>query len=62
MTPAYGRHVVGTGWSEAGVRAWVREGEAGPRGLDGPKGRLVGPAAPAPFSFFLNYFSKKKLE
>ena len=49
------RRVHNAGWSEAGVRTWERGGEAGPRGLDGPKGRRVGPVAPAPF--FLNFFS-----
>ena len=59
-TPAYGRHVTGAGWSEAGARAWEREWrESGPRCLAGPKGRRVGPAARVPFSFFLNFFSLK---
>jgi len=44
-------------WSAPGGarRASARgrgEGETGPRGLAGPKGRRVGPAAPARFSFF----------
>jgi len=56
-TPVYGRHVTGAGWSEADIRAWERGGEAGPRGLDGRKGRRIGPSAPAPFPLFLNFFS-----
>jgi len=57
-TPTYGRHVAGVGWTKAGVRAREREGgETGPRCLAGPKGRQVGPAAPAPF--FLKLFSQK---
>jgi len=43
-TSAYGGHVVGAGWSEAGIHAWER-GE----------GRRVGPAAPVPFSFFFEF-------
>jgi len=59
-TPAYGRHVAGAGWSEAGA---ARAGERGGGGRLGcwldRKGGGVGPAAPVPFSiFFLNFFSQ----
>ena len=49
VRPPRGRHRV----DEGGRRAREREGgETGPCCLAGPKGRRVGPAAPAPFSFF----------
>ena len=52
-TPTYGRHVAGVGWTKEGVCAREREGgETGPHCLARPKGRRVGPAAPAPFLFF----------
>jgi len=56
-TPTYGRHVAGVGWTKAGVHVREREGgETEPRCLARPKGRRVGPAAPAPFYFFLKLF------
>ena len=48
---------------EGGRRAWEREGgETGPRCMAGPKGRRVGPAAPAPFLFFFEIIFSKKLK
>jgi len=52
----------GVAWHrvERGVRrAREREGRgSGPRCLARPKGRRVGPVAPVPFLFFLNFFSQ----
>jgi len=56
-TPAYGRHVAGAGWSEAGAaRAGERGGGGRPGRCLGRKGGGVGPAAPAPFSIFFFEF------
>ena len=58
-TPAYGRHVAGAGRSEAGAaRGGERGGGGRPGRYLGRKGGGVGPAAPAPFSIFLNFFSQ----
>jgi len=58
-TPAYGRHVAVAGWDEAGAtRAGEREGGGRPGRCLGRKGGGVGPAAPAPFSIFFNFFSQ----
>jgi len=55
VRPPRGRRRV----DEGGRRAREREGEeTGPRSLAGPKGRRVGPAAPAPFLFFEIIFPK----
>jgi len=55
VRPPRGRRRVERG----GRRAREREGRvSGPRCLAGPKGRRVGPAAPVPFSFFLNFFDQ----
>ena len=55
VRPPRGRRRVERG----GRRAREREGRgSGPRCLAGPKGRRVGPAAPVPFPFFLNFFSQ----
>ena len=56
VRPPRGRRRVERG----GRRAPEREGgETGPRCLARPKGRRVGPAAPAPFLFYLKLFSQK---
>jgi len=52
-SPAYGRHVAGAGWDEAGVHTRERGGggrQAGPR--SGPKGRRGWPRSGCPFSIF----------
>jgi len=55
-TPAYGRHVAGAGWSEAGVRA--RERGEGRPGRAAWLGRKGGGSAQQRLSlFFLNFFS-----
>ena len=55
-TSAYGYHVAGAGWREAGTSARAGEGRGGRASwLDGPKGRRVGPAAPGPFSIFFEF-------
>ena len=55
VRPPHGRRRVERG----GRRAREREGRgSGLRCLAGPKGRRVGPAAPVPFLFFLNFFSQ----
>jgi len=57
-TPAYGRHVAGTGWSEAGARARERgEGEPGRAVWLGRKGG--GSAQQRLPPFFLKLFSQK---
>ena len=58
-TPAYGRHVAVAGWGEAGAALGRERGGGGRPGCWlGRKGGGVGPAAPVPFSFFLNFFLK----
>jgi len=58
-TPAYGRHVAGAEWSEAGA-ARGREGRGRQAGLlSGPKERRGWPSSACPlFHFFLNFFSQ----
>jgi len=59
-TPAYGRHVAGAAWSEAGA-AWSRErgGEAGRAIWPGRKGGGSAQQRLSPFLFFEFLFSKK---
>jgi len=59
-TPAYGRHVAGAGWSEAGAaRGRERGGEAGRAAWLGRKGGGSAQQRLSPFSFFLNFFFSK---
>jgi len=60
-TPAYGRHVAGAGWSEAGARA--RERVEGKLGHTASLGRKGGGSAQQrlPLFFFLSFFSPKSL-
>ena len=59
-TPAYGRHVAGAGWSEAGAaRAGERGGGAGRAAQLGQKGGGSAQQRLPPFSFFLKLFSQK---
>jgi len=61
-TPAYGRHVAGVGWSEAGARARERGGGNWAARLGWAEREAVGPAAPAPFSLFFEFVFSKKLK
>jgi len=59
-TPAYGRHVAGVGWSEAGVRTRERgEGRPGRAAWLGRKGGGSAQQRLPPFLFFEFLFSKK---
>jgi len=61
-TPAYGRHVAGVGWSEAGAaRGRERGGETGRAVWLGRKGYGSAQQRLSPFPFFLNFFSPKSL-
>ena len=48
----YGCHLVAVGGGEAGTSLRGEEGESWAAHASGPKGRRVGPAAPALFPFF----------
>ena len=62
-TPAYGRHVAGAEWSEAGVRTRERgEGRPGRAAWLGRKGGGSAQQRLPPFLFFLNFFSPKSLK
>ena len=59
-TPAYGRHVAGAGWSEAGARTRDRgEGKTGRAAWLGRKGGGSAQQRLPPFLFFEFLFSKK---
>ena len=60
-TPAYGRHMAGVRWSKTGTRVRERGGGNWAARLGSAEREAVGPAAPAPFSFFFffNFFSPK---
>jgi len=56
-TPAYGRHVAGAGWSEAGASARGRgEGRLG-RTAGWAEREAGRPSSASPLFFFLNFFS-----
>ena len=62
-TPAYGRHVAGTGWSEVSAARWrERVGEAGRAVWLRRKGGGSAQQRLSPFLFFFEFLFSKKFE
>ena len=58
-TPAYGRHVAGAGWSEAGAARTGESGGGAGRAVQlGRKGGGSAQQRLSPFPFLLNFFSQ----